>query len=228
LLPLGYLIYDDRCDAAALKRIPAPHPPAPRVAFGSEFPSMVARRAALAPFALEEGIAFSPEDAQAIGSHAPLMRRLVDRVSPDLDDLVLEEVWPALDAFALDRGPVPAFPVVDGLGFKIGVRDERDVAQVTEELRAALAEPHFVDAYLDGSRFRFALRPLGRRFDVETIVGALNQLLELRGSEQRLLLLAPPPGETWLEILAGPRGRLLEAVQAGAATPVPIADGHVF
>lgn len=225
---LGYVIYDDRCDATALKHIPPPHPPAPRVATNSEFPSMVARRAALAPFALEEGITFSPEEAQAIGSHAPLMRRLVDRVSPDLDDLVLEEVWPALDEVSLDRGPVPAVALVDGLGFRITVRDETDVAQVAEDLRAALAKPHFVDAYLDGSRFRFALRPLGRRFDLETMVGALNQLLELRRSNQRLLLLAPPPGESWFEILIGPENRLLEAVRAGAARPVPIADGRGF
>jgi len=156
------------------------------------------------------------------------MRRLVDRVSPDLDDAVLEEIWPALDEVVLDRGPVPALAKVDGLGFEIGVRDEGDVAQAAQELRTALAEPHFVDAYLDGSRFRFALRPLGRRFDLETVVGALNQLLELRGSEQRLLLLAPPAGEGWLEILAGPRGRLIAAIHAGAATPVPEAGVQDF
>lgn len=231
LIALGYVVVDTRCDARALERIPPPRPPAPLDETAIAYPSSVAtRRAALASFALDERIlCFSPDDAQAIGSHAPLMRRLVDLVSPDLDDLVLEEVWPALDQFAFDRGPVLGFAVIDRLGFNLGVRDERELAQVTEDLRSALAEPHFVDAYLDGSRLRFALRPLGRRFDVEAVVAALNQLLELRGSEQRLLLLAPTPGDTSHQVLAGPRARLLEAVHAGAATPATAAsDDRAF
>ena len=228
---LGYVVVDTRCDASALERIPPPRPQAPVDETAITYPSSAAtRRAALAAFALEDRIlSVWPDGAQAIGSHAPLMRRLVDLVSPDLDDLVLEEVWPALDHFDFDRGPVPGFAVVDRVGFSLGVRDERDVAQVTEELRSAVGEPHFVDAYLDGSRLRFALRPLGHRFDVEAVVAALNQFLELRGSEQRLLLLAPVRGDPSHQVLAGPRARLLEAIHAGAATPASTAsDGPAF
>jgi hypothetical protein len=217
---LGYVHVDTRCDADALQRVPSPTreqrqptvlaPPQPDDAL----------RASLARFGLEEKVlSFSPDGAQAVGVHASLMRRLLDLVAPELDDLVLEETWPALDAFAFERGPEPGFTQLDRLGFKLGVRDERDVAGVTEELRAALTEPHWVDAYLDGSRLRFPLRPLGSRYDFETVVGALNQLLELRGSEQRFLLLASDREQPWPRVLAGPRDRLLAAIRAGVVRP---------
>lgn len=217
---LGYVAVDTQCEADALRHAPPPESTARKAPTPSSSRPDDALRASLARLALDEGLlSFSPDGAELVGAHAPLMRRMIDLVAPDLDDVVLEEVWPALDAFAFERGPVPGFTTVDRLGFKLGVRDERDVAQISGEIVAALAEPHWVDAYVGGSRFRFALRPLGRRFDVETVVGALNQLLELRGSEQRFVLLAPDGWQT--RVFAGPRDRLLEAIRAGVVRPAP-------
>jgi hypothetical protein len=162
------------------------------------------------------------DGAQVVGSHAPLARQLAELVHPDLDDVVFEEGWPALDRFSFDRGPTPAFAFVDRLGFRVGVRDELELAVLTEELRVAIAEPHFLDAYLDGARFRHALRARGSRYEVEAVVAALNQLLALRGSGQRLLLLAADAGTSVHRVLGGPRSRLLEAIDAGAAPPAEI------
>lgn len=179
-----------------------------------------APRASLARFTRDRGLLpLNAVDPGAVGSQAPFMRRMADLVAPDLDGLVLEEVWPALDGFAFERGSELGFTTIDRLGFTLGVRDERDVAKITDELRAALAAPHWVDAYLDGSRLRFPLRSLGSRYDIETVVGAMNELLELRGSEQRFLLLAPDQLTGWPHVLAGPRSQLLDAVRAGVVRP---------
>jgi hypothetical protein len=165
---------------------------------------------------------FAPDDAGPYGSHAPLLRKMADRVSPRLDDVTFDEVRPAVDAVDLDRGPHSARAFLDSGGFDVrvggrdGAPDQREADAIADELGSAFAAPHRVDAYADGERFRFAVRSLGPYVDVEALVGTANALLRARGSDWRFLVLDP---FDFVEVVAGPRRVLLDAIDAGAFRP---------
>ena len=166
--------------------------------------------------------AFMADEAGPYGEHGSLLRKMADLVSPRLDDVTFDEAWPAVDAVDLDRGPHATRAVLrnDAFDVRVGDRDgapdEREAEAIAEELASAFAEPHRVDAYVDGERFRFAVRGLGPYVDVEALVGAANALLRARGSDWRFIVL---DGFDFVALVAGPRSVLLDAIDAGAFRP---------
>ena len=166
-----------------------------------------------------------PGDGATLPEHAPAIHRMTDLVRPDLDDAIFEDVWPALDAVELDRGPQETFVAVGmdasaahALGFRVHVPDrdgrpEREASEaLAHELAAALGAPHYLDAYTKGERFRFRVGPLGRWLDVETLVGAANTLLRERGSDKRLVEVSSPEIHA---IAAGPERAVRDAIASG-------------
>jgi hypothetical protein len=178
-------------------------------------------RNALAEYGLAERfMGISAYDAGPLGSHAPRMRRMADLVRPELDALVIEEVWPSLDEFVFERGPLEAWVKVDaGYRVKVGERagepDPDQIEAIKKDLESALAAPHFVDAWMDGQRFRFRIRGLGPFYDVEALVGAMNTLLRARDSELRFVVLEAFDG---VDIVVGPAATIRAAIDAGAIT----------
>jgi len=140
--------------------------------------------------------------------------------------VVFEDVWPALDAIELDRGPRETFVTVDmepsgrrpplGLRVHVPERDGRPDREASEalarELAAALGAAHDLDAYTRGERLRFRVRPLGCSLDLGALVGAANTLLRERGSERRLVEVDAPGIRG---IAAGPESALREAIASG-------------
>jgi hypothetical protein len=179
-------------------------------------------RNTLAEYGLAERLMqFSAADAEPLGSHAPRMRRMVDLVRPELDALVIEEVWPSLDEFVFERGPLDAWVNVDAsyrvkVGERAGEPDPDQIEAIKKDLESALAAPHFVDAWMDGQRFRFHIRGLGPFYDMEALVGAMNTLLRARDSELRFVVLEP---FDFVDIVVGPESTLLDAIDSGAITP---------
>jgi hypothetical protein len=226
---LGYVIEPSSCDIDQLRPVPVPAPPQPRTALAGTLgagPHLERHREALRCYGLEDGLlSVSLDGAGPLGSHAPLLRRMADFVRPELDALVLEEVWPALDDFRFERGPRDAWVFVERGGYHVrvgdldGEADPEEIGVVEEELGAALDEPHFVDAWLDGQRFHFGIRALGRVYDVEALVGAMNTLLRARGSDLRFAVLEPSVPFAVVDLVVGPSTRLLDAVNAGAIAP---------
>jgi hypothetical protein len=165
---------------------------------------------------------FMADEASLYGEHAYLLRKMADLVSPRLDDVTFDEAWPAVDAVDLDRGPHAARAVLrnDAFDVRVGDRDgapdQSEAEAIAEELASAFAEPHRVDAYIDGERFRFAVRGLGPYVDVEALVGTENALLRARDSDWRFIVL---DGFYFVALVAGPRNVLLDAIEAGAFRP---------
>lgn len=223
-----------RCEVSRLRPAPAPEPPVAQATTAPVLhytPHVAQLREALTPYGLRERLhRFASDGAGPLGSHAPRQRQMADLVRPELDALVLEEVWPALDAFEFERGARDTWVFVRDGGYHVRVLDRAGEADPAEtealghELQSALDEPHFVDAYLDGERYRFHVRGLGHIYDVEMLVGAMNTLLRARGSEQRFVVLEP---FDFVDLVAGPQTRLRDAIDAGAITPGdPFAAAH--
>jgi hypothetical protein len=140
--------------------------------------------------------------------------------APDLDDAVIEESWPALAALSLDRGPAATPIDVAGLALTVGVPEggarEAALAELTREIEAALDQSSLLDVYTGGERFRFRMTPDVRGADLTGVIGALNAVLTARGSEKRLLELAPTRDPL---AIGGTRAALLGAIEQGELRP---------
>ncbi len=167
-------------------------------------------------------VRFSPACAVRYCEHAPLMYRLAATAGGELDDLMVEERWPALERVDLGSGPravsttVGAIPVT----FHVFESDEDETfdRQHLDELRSAfeqaLAEPHEFRVYTKEKTYRLTVRNLGEWYDLETVLGGLNTILADRGSDTRLVTLAPHCVPC-AQVLAGPSEGLIEAAFEG-------------
>ena len=164
---------------------------------------------------------FNPGCSARYCEHAPLMYELIDLVSPALDDVSLEERWPALEAVDLGSGPrristtIGAIPVTlhvaegENGGFD---RDDHD--RLRDAISSAREQPHTLVAYSAGRAYRMRLRNLGDWYDLEVLLAGLNTLLADRGSELRYVTLDPHCVPCAM-VVAGPGGGLIEAAFDG-------------
>ncbi|MCG6963014.1 MAG: hypothetical protein LJE95_07075 [Acidobacteria bacterium] len=165
---------------------------------------------------------FNPSCALRYCEHAPLMYRLADLTSPVLDDLIIEERWPALEAVDLGSGAQKVSTSVRGIPVTFQVSkgedgepyDQERFQQLRGAVEQALEQPHELIVYTHGEVYRLPVRYLGEWIDVETMVGALNTILADRHSELRLVTLAPHCIPC-ARVLAGPRDGLIEAAFSG-------------
>lgn len=164
---------------------------------------------------------FNPGCAVRYCEHAPLMYQLIDLTSPVLDDVVLEERWPALEALDLGSGPRKVSTSIGGIPVTMRVaeledgsfdRDEHDrLRRVIEDARE---QPHALTAYSEGRAFGLPIRNLGQWHDLETLLAGLNTILADRGSDLRYVTL-DPHCIPCAKVVAGPGNGLIDAAFAG-------------
>ena len=164
---------------------------------------------------------FNPGCAVRYCEHAPLMYQLIDLASPVLDDVVLEERWPALETLDLGSGPRKVSTSIGGIPVTLRVaaledggfdRDEHDRLRTVVE--SAREQPHALTAYSKGRAYRLHIRNLGEWYDLETLLAGLNTILADRGSDLRYVTL-DPHCVPCAKVVAGPRDGLIEAAFAG-------------
>lgn len=169
----------------------------------------------------DRALFFNPGCPVRYCEHAPLAYELIALVSPALDDVILEERWPALEAVDLGSGTqqvstsvggIPALlSVADGEG---GGFDRDDYDRLRDEVASAREQPHVLVAYSGGRATRMRLRNLGEWLDLETLLGGLNTLLAERGSDLRYATLDPHCMPCSI-VVAGPRHGLIDAAFDG-------------
>ncbi len=126
--------------------------------------------------------------------------QIAEVVRPDLDDAIFRDVWPAVDAVALHRGPaaVDVFVNGDGVTLHVPLRDGRPDLSVAEEIRdallPALEQERRIDAWRDGERLSVRYRPAKDRYDVDALLEMANALLADARSELRVARIATDVG----------------------------------
>jgi hypothetical protein len=149
------------------------------------------------------------------------MYQLIDLASPELDDVVLEERWPALETLDLGSGPHSVSSSIDGIPFPLQVaemedgsfdRDEHDL--LVTAIKSARKQPHVLTAYFRGRAYRLHIRNLDEWYDLETLLAGLNTLLAQRGSDLRFATL-DPHCVPCAKVVAGPGNGLVDAAFAG-------------
>ncbi len=164
---------------------------------------------------------FNPSCAVRYCEHAPLMYQLIDLASPALEDIVLEERWPALETVDLGSGPRAVSTSIGAIPVTLRVTEAEDGSFDRDEhdrLRAAIEgardQPHLLTAYSNGHAYRLHIRNLGEWYDLETLLAGLNTLLADRRSDLRYATL-DPHCVPCAKVVAGPRGGLIEAAFSG-------------
>jgi len=164
---------------------------------------------------------FNPGCSARYCEHALLMYRLMDLTSPVLDDVILEERWPALEAVDLGAGPRKVSTTIGGIPVTLLVaegenggfdRDEHD--RLRQAVAGARRESHLLTAYSKGRAYRLRLRRLGDWYDLETLLAGLNTMLADRGSDLRYATL-DPHCVPCAKVVACPRNGLIEAAFEG-------------
>jgi hypothetical protein len=164
---------------------------------------------------------FNPGCAVRYCEHAPLMYQLIELASPELDDVVLEERWPALETLDFGSGPRSVSSTIDGISFPLHVaetegggfdREEHD--RLVAEIKSARKQPHVLTAYSRGRAYRLPIRNLGEWYDLETLLAGLNTLLAEHGSDLRYATL-DPHCVPCARVVAGPGDGLIDAAFAG-------------
>jgi hypothetical protein len=164
---------------------------------------------------------FNPGCAVRYCEHAPLMYQLIDLTSPVLDDVVLEERWPALEEVDLGSGPRKVSTSIGGIPVTMRVAELEDGSFDRDEhdrLRAAIEgareQPHALTAYSKGRAYQLHIRNLGEWYDLETLLAGLNSILADRGSDLRYVTL-DPHCVPCAKVVAGPGNGLIEAAFEG-------------
>lgn len=164
---------------------------------------------------------FNPGCAVRYCEHAPLMYRLIDLTSPVLDDVVLEERWPALETLDLGSGPRKVSTSIGGIPVTLRVAELEDGSFDREEhdrlrwtIESAREQPHALTAYSKGRAYQLHIRNLGEWYDLETLLAGLNTILADRGSDLRYATL-DPHCIPCAKVVAGPRDGLIEAAFEG-------------
>ena len=164
---------------------------------------------------------FNPGCSVRYCEHTPLMYELIDLASPELDDVVLEERWPALEAVDLGSGSRSVSATIDGISFPLHVaemedgsfdRNEHDLLVIA--IKGARKQPHSLTAYSRGRAYRLHIRNLGEWYDLETLIAGLNTLLAERGSDLRYATL-DPHCVPCAKVVAGPGNGLIDAAFEG-------------
>lgn len=131
--------------------------------------------------------------------HAPLLYSLVQLASPELDDLVIAERWPALERVVFGSGSRKVSTSLRGIPVTFRVAtdaagDGHDLENL-ERLRTAaleaLEEPHSITIYDRKRVYRLPIRHLGEWYDLEALLGGLNTVLAEHGSSLRYATLEP-------------------------------------
>ncbi len=170
---------------------------------------------------------FNPSCSLRYCEHAPLTYLLADLVSPALDDLVIEERWPALERVELGSGPRAVSTSLRGIPVTFHVAEDPRGAgydvEHFEKLRGAVGDaleaPHELILYGGGKVYRLPIRYLGEWFDLEALVGGLNTVLAERDSDLRFATL-DPHCIPCARVVAGPGDGLVEAAFSGLLEPV--------
>lgn len=162
-------------------------------------------------------IRFNPSCSDRYCEHAPMLYRLIDLVSPALDDVVLAERWPALEEIDLGTGPSKVATSIGGIPVTLKLAESAAGsfdAEAYESLRTAIEEarrsPHLLTAYARGRSYRLHIRQLGGWYDLEAMIAGLNAILADRGSDLRYATLDPHCAPCAV-VVAGPRDGLAEA-----------------
>jgi len=130
-----------------------------------------------------------------------LLRWLTRLLRPHLDGAVYVERWPAVDAIALDRGPIEHLIFVNGDAVAVrlppdanGAPDASVGEVIAEALEVVLPEERVIDAYLDGLRRRFAFDFCGDKWCAAAMLDIANVLLEARRAPVRIARDPSPHG----------------------------------
>jgi len=184
----------------------------------------------------------SPACSERYCEHAPLLYRLAQLASPELDDLVITERWPLREEVDLGSGsrgvsttlrgipvtfrvaaapaaaPAAADAAADDHGGQDGgtdgVYDPGDFDRLRTAALEALEAPHEITIYDRGRVYRLPVRQLGGWYDLEALLGGLNTVLARRGSPLRATALAPHCIPC-AQVVVGPTDGLIEAAFDG-------------
>lgn len=164
---------------------------------------------------------FNPRCSTRYCEHAPLMYELIALVSPALDDVILEERWPTLEAVDLGSGPRRVSTTIGAIPVTLHVAegenggfDNDDFNRLRDAIATAREQPHVLFAYSEGHAYRIRLRNLVEWYDLEVLLAGLNTLLADRGSDLRYVTLDPHCVPCAM-VVAGPRNGLIEAAFGG-------------
>ncbi|MGD9254051.1 MAG: hypothetical protein PVG92_08980, partial [Holophagae bacterium] len=164
---------------------------------------------------------FNPGCSVRYCEHAPLMYELIDLASPELDDVVLHERWPALETLDFGAGPRSLSSRVDGISYPLQVAETEDGSfdreehdQLVDAIKSARQQPHELTAYSKGRAYRLRIRNLGEWYDLETLLAALNTILADRNSTLRYITL-DPHCVPCAQVVAGPKNGLIDAAFLG-------------
>lgn len=166
-------------------------------------------------------LSFNPKCSARYCEHAPLMCSLIGLVSPTLDDVILEERWPALEVVDLGSGPRKVATLVGGIPVTLHVAeradggiDRADHDRLWGELARAREQPHMLTVYARGRAYRLELRRIGDTHDLETLLGGLNTLLADCGSALRFATLDAHCVPCSI-VVAGPENGLMRLPSTG-------------
>jgi hypothetical protein len=125
-----------------------------------------------------------------------LLRDLIVFLRPELDGVVVEERWPAMDRLAIAPGAVPIQVFVNGDASILPLPPPRnDVPPEFDEsfrlqVEEALHQERIIDAYLNGERFSVSFSPEPDRLAAVELVSLANALLEAADRPSRLRILS--------------------------------------
>ncbi len=141
---------------------------------------------------------FNPAcDGQRYCSHAPLLYKLASLASPELDKMIIEEQWPALERIDFGTGTKKISSRFRALSVPLNVRekdgsfDREHHEELISAIKKALDKPHVINIYLGGYAYRGQIRNLLGWYDLESLIGGLNYILSVSGSRKRFVALQP-------------------------------------
>jgi hypothetical protein len=141
-----------------------------------------------------------------------MLRELAELLRPELDDAWFEDVWPAVDAVQLVRGPrrTQIFVGGDGVIVEVPEQDgEPDPAvadAIGSELVPAWLAPRVFEVWWRGEHLRFVHHGTGDDYDVDAALAITNFLLEDARSTRRVGRLATNRGDGVAVLIAEPAG----------------------
>ncbi len=141
---------------------------------------------------------FNPAcDSQRYCKHAPLLYQLSSLASPELDNIIIEEQWPALEHIDFGTGPIKvstrfqAHSVTFNVREKDGTFDREHHEELINAVKNGLLKSHVINIYLGGYVYRIQIRNLQGWYDLESLIGGLNHILSVLGSSTRFVALQP-------------------------------------